>query len=139
MLSMSRTIKLVLTSRVKSAQYEQDSAACAYKQDKSAQFEQDSAACAYKQDKSAHFEQDRAACAYKQDKSAQYMNRTIVLVFTSRVKVKNIIVLVATSSVKILSIGRLLGSKVLPTVAATHACTRTSSPASPEAMQKPSF
>ena len=58
------------------------------------------------------------------------MSRTIVLVFTSRIKVKNIIVLVATSSVKILSISRLLGSKVLPTVAATHACTRTCQPRS---------
>ena len=66
------------------------------------------------------------------------MSRTIVLVFTSRIKVKNI-VLVATSSVKVLGISRLLGSKVLPTVAATHACTRTSSPASPEATQMPSF
>ena len=66
------------------------------------------------------------------------MSKTIVLVFTSRIKVKNI-VLVATSSVKVLSISRLLGSQVLPTVAATHTCTRTSSPASPEATQMPSF
>ena len=67
------------------------------------------------------------------------MSRTIVLVFTSRVKVKNVMALVATSSVKILSISRSLGSEVLPTVAATHACTRTSSSASPKATQMPSF
>ena len=53
------------------------------------------------------------ACVYKQGKSAHYEQDT-GLVFTSRVKVKNIIVLVATSSVEVLGIGRLLGSEVLP-------------------------